>query len=116
MKNMKKVSLYTLWKLCPLQSYNGVWNEAKWWARERTKRKKREKKKLFNESFSCLKMIDDLQLVFEKMDGNISLNGSEGKKSFGEGLWDSVNWKKLKILKWSYDKVWLGEVSRLKMK
>lgn len=65
-------------------------------------------------------MIDDLQLVFEKMDGNISLNGSDGKKSCKEGLWDSANWKKLKILKWNFDKVWrffwIGEVSGWKIK
>jgi hypothetical protein len=35
-------------------------------------------RKTFNESFSCLKMIDDLQLVFGRMDGNISLNGLNG--------------------------------------
>jgi hypothetical protein len=40
------------------------------------RRKKREK--TFNESFSCLKMIDDLQLVFGRMDGNILLNGLYG--------------------------------------
>ena len=44
-------------------------------------RKGRKGRKTFNESFSCSKMIDDLQLVFKKIDGNISLNRHE------ENLW-----------------------------
>lgn len=37
-------------------------------------------RKTFNESFSCLKMIDDLQLVSERMDGNISSHGMKARK------------------------------------
>lgn len=57
------------------KSHNGVWKRS-----ENDEQEKEGERKTFNESFSCLKMIDDLQLVSERMDGNISLNGLGGKK------------------------------------